>query len=93
MAYPLDDDVETLAERLRSAGYRTAGIMANHMFLDPGHGFDQGFEYHAVPRGGSVKHYLTLHHMAGADITVAHLTYASAEEITDRGLEFIREHA
>ena len=36
-----------------------------------------------------MKRYLTLHHMAGADITVAHLTYASAEEITDRALCWI----
>jgi arylsulfatase A-like enzyme len=39
----LGDDLETLAERLKAAGYRTAAFSANRL-LAPGSGFEQGFD-------------------------------------------------
>jgi arylsulfatase A-like enzyme len=39
----LPDEAETMAERFRSAGYRTAAFVGNS-FLSPRHGFSQGFE-------------------------------------------------
>jgi arylsulfatase A-like enzyme len=39
----LDAGLETMAERLRAAGFRTAAFSANRL-LAPGSGFDQGFE-------------------------------------------------
>jgi arylsulfatase len=45
----LSDDAETLAERLRDAGYRTAGFFSGP-FLHPAWGLAQGFErYEAAP--------------------------------------------
>lgn len=47
----LPPEVETLAERLRAAGYRTAGIGRN-TFLREAFNFDQGFdEFYFFPRG------------------------------------------
>ncbi len=47
----LPPEVDTLAERLRAAGYRTAGIGRN-TFLRDAFNFDQGFdEYYFFPRG------------------------------------------
>ena len=40
----LSDDVVTLAERLRDAGYRTAAAVANP-FCGAAQGFDQGFDF------------------------------------------------
>lgn len=49
----LPPEVETLAERLRSAGYLTAGIGRN-TFLRDAFNFDQGFdEYFFFPRGNA----------------------------------------
>src|SRR5262245_12286328 len=39
----LDASLETMAERLRAAGFETAAFSANRL-LAPGSGFDQGFE-------------------------------------------------
>jgi len=44
----LPDEVETLAERLRGAGYRTAGIGLN-AHLERAFGLDQGFDDYAFP--------------------------------------------
>ncbi len=41
---PLSDAHWTLAEALRSAGYRTAGFVANTVYLSDKFGFAQGFE-------------------------------------------------
>jgi arylsulfatase A-like enzyme len=42
-AWELRPELETLAERLRASGYRTAGVVGNPM-VGRGFGFDQGFE-------------------------------------------------
>jgi arylsulfatase A-like enzyme len=42
---PLADRFDTLAERLRRAGYRTFGIVANHGYLGPFFRLNQGFDY------------------------------------------------
>jgi arylsulfatase A-like enzyme len=44
--YPLAAHKETLAERLRSRGYRTMAVVANVVYLRPWTGLDQGFEYY-----------------------------------------------
>jgi len=41
----LSGELETLAERLQDAGYTTAGFVTNP-HLEPGQGFDQGFEHY-----------------------------------------------
>ncbi|MDX1384488.1 MAG: sulfatase, partial [Thermoanaerobaculia bacterium] len=50
---PLPDDVETLAEKLQSRGYRTVGLV-DHPGISPGLDFDQGFEtfLHLFKEGG-----------------------------------------
>ena len=40
----LDASIETLAERLRAAGYRTAAFVGNDAYLDPALGMNRGFE-------------------------------------------------
>lgn len=42
----LSDELETLAERLQAAGYTTAGFVTNP-HLEPGQGFDQGFDHYS----------------------------------------------
>ncbi len=42
---PLPPRAETLAERLRDAGYRTLGFTAHAAWLNPAFGFDRGFEH------------------------------------------------
>jgi arylsulfatase A-like enzyme len=42
--HALDPSIETLAERLRAAGYRTAAFLGNDAYLDPALGMDRGFE-------------------------------------------------
>lgn len=49
-AHPLHPDHVTLAEALRTAGYRTAGFVANTVYLTPRHGLDQGFDRWEVKR-------------------------------------------
>ncbi len=39
----INQDIETLAEKLRSSGYHTIGIVS-HTFVDKKHGFAQGFD-------------------------------------------------
>jgi arylsulfatase A-like enzyme len=41
----LPEDVTTLAELLRGAGYGTYGVTANCSWIGPGHGIEQGFQY------------------------------------------------
>lgn len=56
---PLGDDAVTLAEVLAGRGYRTVGISANHGYVSPSFGLDQGFQHWdsrssyrgAMPRG------------------------------------------
>ncbi|MEZ6014692.1 MAG: sulfatase [Planctomycetota bacterium] len=49
-AHPLHPDHVTLAEALSSAGYHTAGFVANTVYLSPRHGLDQGFATWQVRR-------------------------------------------
>ena len=44
----LPREIDTLAERLRAAGYRTGGLGLN-AHLEPAFGFDQGFDAYAFP--------------------------------------------
>ena len=46
----LDARQRTLAEALREAGYRTAGFVANSIYLSETFGFQQGFELYDVDR-------------------------------------------
>ncbi|MEM7481441.1 MAG: sulfatase [Acidobacteriota bacterium] len=46
----LPAEVETLAERFRAAGYRTAGLVYDCTWLDPKFGFDRGFESYRTVR-------------------------------------------
>ncbi len=49
---PIDPSVPTLAERFRAAGFATAGLVHDCVWLDPKFGFDRGFEsYRSVPWG------------------------------------------
>jgi arylsulfatase A-like enzyme len=48
------DDIPTLAEKMRAAGYRTTMIASNH-FLSPDFGFGEGFDRHAQYGGSSVQ--------------------------------------
>ncbi len=54
----LPEDVETLAERCRAAGYATGAVVANPNVSNPGLGFDQGFEefLQAFVAGGELFH-------------------------------------
>lgn len=45
---PLAGDRVTLAEVLGSTGYRTAGLVANHVYLSEAYGLHQGFRYYEV---------------------------------------------
>jgi arylsulfatase A-like enzyme len=49
-AVPLADGFETLAELLAARGYRTAGFVANEVFLAPRFGFAQGFQTYVPVR-------------------------------------------
>jgi len=48
------DDIPTLAEKMRGAGYRTVMVASNH-FLSPDFGFGRGFDRHAQYGGSSVQ--------------------------------------
>lgn len=50
---PVDPDVTRLAERLRTAGYRT-DLVASNLYLEPRFGFAEGFSSHAIYRGSSL---------------------------------------
>jgi arylsulfatase A-like enzyme len=52
LAYPLREEVPTLAEFLSSAGYRTGGIVANYAMLSQ-FGLERGFHRYDVTPGAS----------------------------------------
>jgi len=52
---PLSASARTLAEVLSGAGYQTAAISANLMYLVPRYGLDQGFQYFETLKGGGKK--------------------------------------
>ncbi|MEM8713144.1 MAG: sulfatase [Planctomycetota bacterium] len=49
-AHPLHPDHDTLAEELQRAGYRTAGFVANTVYLAVRYGVAQGFDVYEVKR-------------------------------------------
>ena len=49
-AYPLDRERTTLAELASAEGIVTAAIVANHFYLSPRFGLDQGFQSYVVLR-------------------------------------------
>ncbi len=55
-ARPLDERHWTLAEALQAAGYRTAGFVANQVYLSEKFGFRQGFDVYSAQRrpGGEI---------------------------------------
>jgi arylsulfatase A-like enzyme len=46
----ISDQVPTLSELLRKAGYRNYAVVANFIFLDPRYGFARGFDTFFMPR-------------------------------------------
>lgn len=58
---PLPDAVETLSERARAAGMRTAAFVAAGV-LDPAFGLDQGFEVYEAPPRSAKARALTTHY-------------------------------
>jgi arylsulfatase A-like enzyme len=52
-ADPIDPAVPTLAERFRAAGFRTAGLAHDCIWLDQKFGFGRGFERYRVVKWGS----------------------------------------
>lgn len=85
----LPEEIETLAETLSDAGYRTAGIGRN-TFLRDAFNFDQGFdEYQFFPRGNGgilgarMLQALFPHHFA---------TAPSSEELADFAIEWLRRN-
>jgi arylsulfatase A-like enzyme len=54
-AFPLPESATTMAEVLASAGYATAGIVANQAYLGPEYGCTQGFaDYQILPETADV---------------------------------------
>jgi len=53
-AYPLSDDHVTIAELASAARLETAGLAANHIYVSPRYGLDQGFDtfWCELPRPG-----------------------------------------
>ena len=88
-AHPLRGEVVTLAERLRAAGYETAAVVANTLFIVPRLGMDQGFGHFDDRRGSFVGDYLALPQLAGLRLAVGHTPYRSAREITEAALQWL----
>ncbi len=92
-AWPLADRFETLAERVHDAGFATGAVVANHFYLGPRYGLDQGFDTYWAPspRAGL--------QLPGLDALTATFRphalgrvrwpYYRAEQITDRALAWI----
>lgn len=76
--FRLADDVPTLAETLRRAGFATAAVVAAYP-LDAGFGLDRGFDLYDD-------------RLAGDNTTALRLLERSGKEVVDRGLTWWREH-
>ena len=85
----LPDEIETLAETLRAAGYRTVGIGRN-TFLRDAFNFDQGFdEYQFFPRGhGGILGARMLQALFPSYFA----TEPSSEQLTDFAIDWLRGH-
>lgn len=91
VAQPLRKDVRTLAEVLRDAGYQTAAIAANDVYLRPQFGIDRGFEHFDDRLGGAVRNYLCFAQLLGFHLRAGQLSYRDAETITDLATDWLDE--
>ena len=90
-AQPLRQDLTTIAERLRSAGYQTAAIVSNFAYLNHRYGMDQGFERYDDRGDTTVGAYIALAQLGGNKLEVGHLPYRDAGEITDLAIDWLDE--
>lgn len=92
-AQRLRPDVETVAELLRAAGYRTGAVLGNAAFLDHRFGLDRGFEHYDARPGGKVGDYRALAQLLGLREQAGQLPYRHAETITDLALAWLERSA
>ncbi len=90
-AQQLRKDVRTLAEILRDAGYQTAAISANDVYLRPRFGLDRGFEHFDDRVGGAVGDTLPFAQLLGLHLRAGHLNYRTGKTITDLALKWLDE--
>ncbi len=92
-AHPLEERFETLAERARAHGIATAAIAANHFYLSPRYGLQQGFDSYWVhaPRAGLRMPGVDrlAHWLQPRAVERVRWPYYRAEEITDRVLDWL----
>jgi arylsulfatase A-like enzyme len=85
----LREDVPTLAEDLRAAGYRTGAVVANWAYLDRRFGLDRGFERYDDARAGQLGDYRALVQFFGHRPRSGRLMYRDARAITGRALAWL----
>jgi arylsulfatase A-like enzyme len=92
--WALSGSHETLAEIARDAGWVTAGIVANHFYLSPMFGVDQGFDTWWVdpPRRGSEFQPSSwlVERRHPAELLKLTWPYYRAEQITDFAIDWLR---
>jgi arylsulfatase A-like enzyme len=88
-AQRLRDDVSTLAETLRSQGYRTGAVVANHYYLKPTYGLDRGYQSYDARPGGFANHHLPLAQLAWMPNREGQQSYRDALSVTDRALAWL----
>ncbi len=97
---PLEDDAVTIAELLASRGYRTLGVTANHAYLGPAFGLDQGFESMDSRRPVQVRYQWSRHYLrAGVRAILVRmgrarewtLAYREAGEVNASALALIEQ--
>lgn len=91
---PLSEAAVTLAEQLDMAGYRTAGIVANNVYLSEWSGLSQGFAYYDCRLArvyGYEPSVLPLARRLGGRLLarVSPETTLRADEVTDRALAWL----
>lgn len=91
-AYPVRDDVVTLAERLAQRGYRTAANVGNTSFLAFEFGLHRGFEHYddRIPLRLAMTR-STLVQQLGFLSDVSSKHYRDAESITRSSLRWLRD--
>ena len=88
--YVLHPSVSTLAERLRSRGYRTAAVVSSFP-LDSKFGYDQGFELYNDDFSGSEPSFNSTS-WEGMDLTGRNFD-RRADATTDRAVAWLETHA